>query len=76
MSGREPRRAAAAQVGLFGVVWVKNADDLPHGILGPDAMGSIEMKNGHRPSLGVNAPSQNLFRNAGRLYQPKAGTIA
>jgi hypothetical protein len=29
MNRLEPRRAAAAQIGLFGVVWIENADGSP-----------------------------------------------
>jgi hypothetical protein len=33
-SRRKPGRAAAAQVGLFGIVWVKNADSEPQAVWG------------------------------------------
>jgi hypothetical protein len=74
MSGRKPRRAAAAQVGLFGVVWVKNADNLPHGILGRTPWAIVTM-NGHPAFLG-QCPRKKPVPEGGRLYQPKAGTIA
>jgi hypothetical protein len=31
LSGRKPRRSAAAKVGLFGIVWIENADGRPLG---------------------------------------------
>jgi hypothetical protein len=33
LAGRKPRRTATAQVGLFGIIWVKNADDKPRAVL-------------------------------------------
>jgi hypothetical protein len=29
--GGKPRRTAAAQIGLFGIVWIENADNGPLG---------------------------------------------
>jgi hypothetical protein len=53
LNGRKPGRAAAAQVGLFGIVWVKNADNSPHLVAPwPDAavsgfdLGFVDLRTG------------------------------